>query len=293
MQELNTPDQAQGLRELAGTRPVKVIAVTGGKGGVGKTSVSVNMGVALAEQGKKVMILDADLGLANVDVMLGLKPVKTLQHVFAGECGLEEVLLDGPMGVKIVPAASGTQSMVALSPAEHAGLIRAFSSLSVPVDVLIVDTAAGIADSVISFTQAAQDVVVVVCDEPTSITDAYALIKILNRDHDVFRFRVVANMTHTPTEGRELFAKLTKVTDKFLDVALDFVGAVPYDENARKAIKRQKPIVELFPRSPASLAFRNLAARAASWPVPVRPGGHIEFFIERLVSQAHRMAAES
>lgn len=291
MQHASANDQAQGLRELAGSRPVKVISVTGGKGGVGKTSVSVNLAVVLAEQGRKVMLLDADLGLANVDVMLGLKPALNLQHVFSGDASLEEVLLEGPHGIKIVPASSGTQSMATLSPAEHAGLIRAFSALSVPIDVLLVDTAAGISDSVISFVQASQEVMVVVCDEPTSITDAYALIKILNRAHDMFRFRIVANMTHTPQEGRELFAKLTKVTDKFLDVALDFVGAVPYDENMRKAIKRQKPIVELFPRSPASLAFRNLSSRVASWPVPVRPGGHIEFFIERLV-QANRLLAE-
>lgn len=291
MEHANAHDQASGLRELAGQRPVKVISVTGGKGGVGKTSTSVNLAVALAEQGKKVMILDADLGLANVDVMLGLKPAMNLQHVFSGEATLEEVLVEGPLGIKIVPASSGTQSMVALTPAEHAGLIRAFSALSIPIDVLIVDTAAGISDSVVSFVQASQEVLVVVCDEPTSITDAYALIKILNRDHDLFRFRVVASMTHTPQEGRELFAKLTKVTDKFLDVALDFVGAVPYDENVRKAIKRQKPVTELFPRSPASLAFRNIAARVASWPVPMRPGGHIEFFIERLV-QANRLPTE-
>lgn len=291
MEHMSGSDQASGLRELATPRPVKVISVTGGKGGVGKTSVSVNLAVSLAEQGKKVMVLDADLGLANVDVMLGLKPTLNLQHVFSGEATLEEVLVEGPHGIKIVPASSGTQSMVTLSAAEHTGLIRAFSALSVPIDVLIVDTAAGIADSVISFIQASQDVLIVVCDEPTSITDAYALIKILNRDHDMFRFRVIANMTHTPQEGRELFAKLTKVTDKFLDVALDFVGAVPYDENMRKAIKRQKPIVEMFPRSPASLALRNIANRVASWPVPVRPGGHIEFFIERLV-QSNRAHAE-
>lgn len=283
-------DQASGLRELAASRPVRVIAVTGGKGGVGKTSVSVNLAVALAELGQKVMVLDADLGLANVDVMLGLKPTHNLSHVFSGECSLEEVLLDGPLGIKIVPASSGTQSMVALSPAEHAGLIRAFSALSVPVDTLIIDTAAGIADSVVSFSQAAQEVVLVVCDEPTSITDAYALIKILNREHEVFRFRVIANMTHSPQEGRELFAKLTKVTDKFLDVALDFVGAIPYDENMRKAIKRQKAIVELYPRTPASLALRNIASRTTSWPVPQRPGGHIEFFIERLVNAQRQLA---
>ncbi len=266
--------------------PVQVIAVTGGKGGVGKTNVSVNLALALADLGRRVMLLDADLGLANVDVLLGLQPKRTLADVVDGKCDLKDVIIQGPGGIRIVPAASGTQSMVQLSPMQHAGLIQAFSEISDNLDVLIVDTAAGIGDAVVSFVRAAQEVLVVVCDEPTSITDAYALIKLLNRDHGITRFRVLANMAHSPQEGRNLFAKLSKVTDRFLDVALQYVGAIPYDEAVRKAVQKQRAVYEAMPRSKSALAFRAIAQKVDSWPLPANPRGHLEFFVERLVRPA-------
>lgn len=265
-------DQASGLRRMKKSM-VKVIAVTGGKGGVGKTNVTLNTAIAMAEQGKRVLVLDADLGLANVDVMLGLRVERNLSHVLSGQCDLEDVLVEGPSGIKIVPATSGTKNMVELSPAEHAGLIRAFSSLQGDYDVLLVDTAAGISDMVLSFARAAQDVMVVVCDEPTSITDAYALIKILSREHGVFKFKIIANMVRTMREGQVLYNKLTKVTDRFLDVALELAAIVPFDENLRLAVRKQQPIVKAYPKSPASLAIKTLAGRAINWPIPAQPGG--------------------
>jgi len=283
-------DQASGLRRMTQARPVKVISVTGGKGGVGKTSVAVNLAVALAEQGHAVMVLDADLGLANIDVMLGLHAGRNLSHVISGECDIPDILLEGPAGIKVVPASSGTQAMAQLSPTEHAGLIRAFSQISHQIDYLVIDTAAGISDTVISFTQASQDVLFVVCDEPTSLTDAYALMKILNRDHKVSRFRLLANMVRSPQEGRDLYAKLTRVTDRYLDVTLDYLGAIPFDENVRKAIRKQKPVVDAFPRSPAALAYRQLVKKVEAWPLPQAPGGHIEFFMERLVQLSNQSA---
>ncbi len=287
LSEAMSPDQASGLRMMnqQTSDKVKVIAVSGGKGGVGKTSVSINTAVALAEKGKRVLVLDADLGLANVDVMLGLRSDLNLSHVLSGEAELDDIILRGPKGVGIIPATSGTQSMVELSPSQHAGLIRAFSEMRTQFDMLIVDTAAGISDMVLSFSRASQDVVIVVCDEPTSITDAYALIKILSREHGVFRFKIVANMVRSLREGMELFAKLSKVTDRFLDVALELVATVPFDENLRKSVRKQKLIVEAFPKSPASIAYHGLANKMISWPIPQQPGGHLEFFVERLVQR--------
>ena len=278
-------DQASSLRKMNQPSLTKVIAVTGGKGGVGKTNITLNTAISMAKLGKRVLVLDADLGLANVDVMLGLRVGKNLSHVLSGECTLDEILVEGPYGIKIAPATSGTQSMTELTPPEHAGLIRAFSELRTPVDVLIVDTAAGISGMVLSFARASQDVLVVVCNEPTSLTDAYALMKLLNRDHGVFRFKIVANMVKNVREGQELFAKLSKVTNRFLDVALELVATVPYDENIRKAVRKQKAIVEVFPDSPASIAVMNLARKALTWPIPAQPGGHLEFFLEQLVKQ--------
>lgn len=263
--------------------PVQVIAVTGGKGGVGKTSVSINLSVTLANMGRRVALLDADLGLANIDVLLGLHAKKNLEDVLSGTASLQEILLTGPGGIRIIPASSGTQRMSQLGPLEHAGLIHAFSELSGQIDVLVIDTAAGISDSVVSFVRAAQEVLVVVCDEPSSMTDAYALIKLLNRDYGMFRFRILANMTRTPQEGQALFNKLTAAAERFLDATLQYVGAIPFDENMRKAIQRQKAVVEFAPRSKAAIAFGQLADKVDKWPLPSTPRGHLEFFVERLV----------
>jgi flagellar biosynthesis protein FlhG len=278
-------DQASSLRRMNQSRLIKVIAVTGGKGGVGKTNVTLNTAISLAQQGKRVMVLDADLGLANVDVLLGLRVEKNLSHVLSGECTLDEVLVEGPYGIKIAPATSGSQSMTELTPIEHAGLIRAFSELQSQIDILIVDTAAGISDMVLSFSKASQDIMMVVCDEPTSLTDAYALIKILNKEHGIFRFKIVANMVRSMREGDELFSKLTKVTNRFLDVALELVAVIPFDENVRKSVRKQKAVVEAFPTSPAAMAIRRLAKKAMEWPIPNQPGGHLEFFLEQLVTK--------
>lgn len=266
--------------------PVQVIAVTGGKGGVGKTNVSVNLSVALAQMGRRVVLMDADLGLANVDVLLGIKPKRTIADLLSGECSIKEIMVDAPGGIKIVPAASGTQSLVSLSAHEHAELVHAFTEIEDQLDVLVVDTAAGISESVVSFVRAAQEVLVVVCDEPTSITDAYGLIKLLNRDYGMNRFRVLANMVRSEHEGRNMFAKLTTVTDRFLDVALQYVGSIPYDESVRQAVKRQEPVFYAFPRSKSAISFGQLAHKVDAWPVQNTPRGHLEFFVERLVQSA-------
>ncbi|NVK39488.1 MAG: MinD/ParA family protein [Gammaproteobacteria bacterium] len=266
--------------------PVQVIAVTGGKGGVGKSNVSVNLSIALAEMGRRVVLLDADLGLANIDVLLGITSKNNISNVLSGEVSLRDVMVNGPGGIRIIPAASGTQEMAQLDPREHAGLIRAFSSISDQLDVLVIDTAAGIGDGVVSFVKAAQEAMIVVTDEPTSITDAYALIKLLNRDHGVFRFRVLANMVKTSQDGHNLFAKLTKVTDRFLDVALQYVGCIPFDESVKRSVQRQRAVIEAYPRAKASLAYKSLAKKVDSWPLPTTARGNLEFFVESLVSTA-------
>lgn len=281
--------QTKGLSRAANPGPVQVIAVTGGKGGVGKTSVAVNLATALASTGRRVMLLDGDLGLANVDVFLGLSPRHTMAHVLSGERTLEEIILESPQGVQVVPGASGVADLANLSAAAHLGLVQAFSALSTRVDTLIVDTSAGIAHSVVQFTQAAQHVLLVVCDEPASMTDAYALIKVMSRNHGVTKFKVVANMTRSPGEGETLFQKLERVTGRFLDVTLEYVGEIPEDPYLRRAIREQRPVVAVFPSCPASRAFKKVALKADKWPVPDHPRGNLEFFVERLVRkpQAH------
>ncbi len=279
-------NQATGLSKLVDMTPKvpRVIAVSSGKGGVGKTTVSVNLASAFAAAGQNTLLLDADFGLANVDVMLGLTPHHNLTHVLNGDCDLEDILLDGPHGMKIVPSSSGKAHMSELSPAQHAGIIQSFSYLSTPPDILVVDTAAGIAGNVTTFAQAAQEILIVACSEPASITDAYALIKVLSRNFQVKRIHILANQVRSPAEGREIFDNLAKVAARFLDVNLVYFGAVPHDEWLRRSLKRQQPVIDLYPKSDASKAFTELASQILQWKPPEVTRGNIEFFVERLAS---------
>jgi flagellar biosynthesis protein FlhG len=282
-------DQATGLRRLHAQRNVKVIAITGGKGGVGKTLTAVNLGAALAGLGRRTMLLDADLGMANVDVLLGLRSRLNLEHVVNGECGLEDVILTAPSGLRIVPASSGSFSMATLARQQHAGLIHTFSQLLEPLDVLLVDTGAGVGDSVVTFTEAAQRIVVLVCDEPASLTDAYGLIKVLTRRGTGCRFEIVANMVESPAHGRELYEKLMRVCHRFLGLTPAYFGYIPNDDYLRQAIRAQATVVEAFPGSPSARAFQRLALAADGWAAPVQARGGVEFFFERLVgSEAPR-----
>lgn len=279
----DAPDQAEGLRRMKARKPVKVITVTGGKGGVGKTNVCANLGVAMSMLGRRVMILDADLGLANVDVLFGLQPRLNLSDVVRGDHTLEEIILDGPAGVRVVPGASGLSEMIDLTPAHHAGIVNAFSGVSEDLDVLLVDTAAGISDSVLRFAEAAHEIVVVVCDEPTSITDAYAIIKLLSTERNVTTFRILTNMTRRGGDGTKLFQKLSRVTDRFLHVTMEHAGSVPFDERVWRAVQQQTPFITAFPMSTASAAIKKLAHRADNWDIPKEARGNIEFFVERLL----------
>lgn len=282
MPTLDRNRQAAGLSARGGAGPsVQVIAVASGKGGVGKTNVSVNLATVQALRGRRVGLLDADLGLANVDVLLGLNARRNLSHVLDGSCELKDILLEGPGGMRIVPASSGVARMADLGVAECGGLIQAFSELGSDLDLLIVDTAAGISHSVTMFARAAHHALVVVCDEPASITDAYALIKVLVRDHGLHQAHVLANMVRSPAEGQALYQKIARVTDRYLDVSLNYAGYIPQDDFLRKALQRQQPVVTAYPEARSTTAFKKLADVADKWSVPAGPSGRLEFFLEQ------------
>jgi flagellar biosynthesis protein FlhG len=229
--------------------------------------------------GHDVMLLDADMGLANVDVLLGLTPARHIGHLLDGECGLEDLILEAPRGLRVIPAGSGARRLAQLDNGEHAAIIRAFDELPQPPQYLLVDTAAGLSDSVSMFAAATDDVMLVVCDEPASLTDAYAMIKVLSRDFGVRRFRMVANMVRNEGEARQLHQKLSRVSDRFLDVVIDFTGWVPHDERLRQAIRRQCAVVDLWPSSRSAMAFKQLAGAVDTWAEPERAGhGRIAFF---------------
>lgn len=262
---------------------VRCIAVTGGKGGVGKTNISVNLATNLSKLSKRVILLDADLGLANVDVVLGLSPEKNLSHVIENQCELEDVLLDGPEGIKIVPASSGVKRMANLNNLEQSGLISAFSSISDQLDIMIIDTAAGINESVINFSRAAGEVIVVVCDEPASIADAYALIKVLSRDYAVNKVHLICNQVESKAHGEVLLNQMLKVINKYLDVSVNYLGSIPEDNYLRKAVKRQVTVSSAYPRSRASEAFREIAKKLINTKNSSQSTGNLEFFVEKLV----------
>ena len=276
-------NQVSQLTSALSQLPTQVIAVTSGKGGVGKTNVAANLAVALANSRRDVMLLDADLGLANVDVLLGLQPRFNLSHVLSGEADIDCTIVEGPGGVRIVPASSGNKSMIDLPPASQVAIIQSFGEMAIQPDILIIDTAAGISDSVARFTQAAHHAVVVVCDEPSSITDSYALIKVFSREYGITHFQVVTNMTRNAADGRQLFEKLNRVSGQFLDVVLRHTGNIPQDGYLKRAVQEQRAVVDVYPRSWSAKAFRQLAETVNRLPFKSDARGTIEFFFERLL----------
>lgn len=275
-----------GQTVMRQTNPVRVIAVTGGKGGIGKTSISINLAVALAESGNSVLLMDADLGLANVDIMLNLKPNKDLHGVINGDYPLQDVLMKGPKGIDIIPASSGIGRMANLSIAEQAELIHAFSDLETDIDTLVVDTAAGISDTVLSFTKASSEIIVVICDEPASIADAYALMKVLSQEHDVKSFKVIANRVKDALTAQKIYSRLANVADLYLQISLGYLGHIPEDESLMKAVRRQGAVMELHPESSSSAAFRKLATRVNRIPMNDTNSGYLQFFVERFAQNS-------
>lgn len=279
------PNNTQGsnLRRFMKPKPVKVLSVCSGKGGVGKTNVACNVAIALGSRGRNTCLLDADLSLANVDVLLGLQPRFNLSHVVNGDADLTSTILDGPRNIRIVPASSGNFCMTDLPPAAQVGIIQAFSELTNQPDVLVVDTAAGISSKVAQFVQAGQHPLVVVCDEPAALTDAYALIKVFSQNYGISRFQIVTNQSRRAQHGRALFRKLSRVTDTYLDVVLRHLGDIPHDDYLVKAVQEQRAVVDAYPKSASGLAFQQVAASIDALPAAREASGGIEFFLERLL----------
>ncbi len=277
-------DQASSLRKLNSIDEINVLAVTGGKGGIGKTSIAINIAIALADLNKKVMLLDADFGLSNVDVMLGLRARNNLHHVLHKQCNIEDVVIPGPHGIQIIPAASGVAEMANLSAHEHMGIIDSISQFNPLLDYFIIDTAAGISNSVSLFTHLANHILIVVCDEPASLADAYALIKVLSKKGVKQKFKIIANMVESSAHGERLFAQLEKVSNHFLEACLEYCGYIPNDNYVKKAIKKQKSVIDAYPTSRSALGFARLAREINIMPKSLNTSGAVELFLERQLS---------
>ncbi|WP_248886147.1 MinD/ParA family protein [Acidithiobacillus acidisediminis] len=265
-------DQAEGLRRMQ-TGLSRVLAIASGKGGVGKTNLAVNLALALAARRKRPLLFDADLGLGNIDVLLGLSPRFHLAHVLAGEKTLAEIILPGPQGIEILPAASGIADMANLDVRQQSGLLDALAALEKRYDYLILDLAAGIGSDVLRFSQAADHVLVVVTNEPASITDAYAYMKVMRRDHGLQNFWIIPNMVRDAVEGEKLFSRLAAVARQYLELELRHAGNIPMDPYLRSAVRTQQPLLQRFPDSAAAKAYRALADTILTWPAPAMPAG--------------------
>lgn len=261
----------------------KVFCFSSGKGGVGKTSIVINLALAVAKKGKSVLILDADLGLANVDVMLGITPKYSIQHVFSGEKTLSDVIIDGPGGIKLLPASSGIQELCHLDESEKLFLLNEFGSLDQPIDMMLIDNAAGISDIVMYFNMASENRVVILTPEPTSITDAYATIKLLFQRYQVNEFSIIVNWSNSRKEAQNVFRQLTAVADRFLGfLSFNFLGYIPRDLCIPKSVRQQKAALEIFPECRASQEFQKIAASVLCDSVK-KNDGNIKFFWKNLL----------
>ncbi len=263
-------DQAEQLRQRVSQQvrhsgSTRVIAVTSGKGGVGKTSFSVNLAIQLTKRGKRVVIIDADFGLANVEIMLGIRPKYNMADLIYNDRNIDDIITKGPLDISFISGGSGVQDMVNLDKEQIRILISKLARLDTLADVIIIDTGAGIADSVLEFVLNSPEVIIVATPEPTSITDAYSLLKAVNRSKEFLvdekKMKIIANRVGTREEGKEIYDKLNIVATKFLNIQLEYLGAIMQDNNAAKAVMEQKPVSLAFPNSISTKCYQEIGNR--------------------------------
>jgi flagellar biosynthesis protein FlhG len=296
-------DQADGLREMVKTRvrdiggggtirgttgepfSTRVISVTSGKGGVGKTNIVGNLAVSFRRLGNNVLVLDGDLGLANIDIIFGLSPAYNIKHVVNGEKSLSDVIVEGPEDIQIIPAGSGVQDLVHLTQGQKLNLLNEFDALEEEFDILLIDTGAGISSNVMYFSIAADERIVVATSEPTSITDAYALIKVMYTKHGTNSFKLLVNMVDNEDEARSVFENLSNAIVRFLKgISLEFAGFIPKDSNLAKAVRQQSTVTTMYPESASSKSFNELARRLMCASNDATQDGNIRFFWKKLIT---------
>ena len=245
----------------------RIISVASGKGGVGKTNITVNIGLALQDMGKDVLILDADMGMANVDVILGLTARYHLGHILKGKCQLEDALITGPKGLTVLPGASGIDEFTDIDIGEVKKLLDLSTAIESSYDFILIDIGAGIHSGVVNFIRAADEIMVVLTPEPTAVMDAYSLLKVLSDYSVASRLDLIVNQVESKGEGEDVTGRMENAIDEYLDMNVDTSAVVPYDDVLRKAVKKQKPLMELYPSSKAGRAFKRIAELLVSGKV--------------------------
>jgi len=278
-----SPQPACQLPLLAARRATRVVCIASGKGGVGKTNITINLARALAELEQQVLVMDADLSLANVCVSLGLRPHNTVAQVISGEKSLQDIILNGPGGIQVIPASPGDHKLATLQASEYVAIVTAFSQLQTIPDVLLIDLASGINDNVVNFCRAAHDIIVVMNDEPTSFADANALIRVLNRECNARKFHILVNRVARSKTGRDVYLRFLRASEHTLDVTPQFFGSIPEDTKLKRAVKAQSAVLDAYPNSASATAFHSLAERFVQWPQPGGNGG-LQFFIDQVAT---------
>jgi flagellar biosynthesis protein FlhG len=280
-QRLTTPAAADSA---PGASVPRAIAVTSGKGGVGKTNIVGSLALVLAGRGHKVLILDADLGLANIDIIFGVHPKFNIGHVLDGEKTLSEIIVEGPAGVQIVPAGSGFTHLTHLTEGQKLNLLGEFEAFGSALDVMLIDTGAGISSNVLYFNLAADDCIIVATPEPTAITDAYAMIKVMFLQHGTRHFQLLVNMAANEQEAKAVYASLVQAAERFLNgVVIHYLGMVPSDHSVTRAVRDRRIAVEAFPETAWSRGINALADQLMDAPRRQNTDGNIKFFFKRFI----------
>jgi len=295
-------DQAKGLRQIAQTdalarrkaamaSPTKkfprVIAVTSGKGGVGKTNIVGNLAVAMSQKGKRVVIIDADVGLANIDIVFNLRPEYNIRHVVSSEKSLDQVMIKTHHGIGIIPGGSGFADLTQLNEGEKLTLLSEFETLADKADIIFVDTGAGISSNVLYFNAASDECMVVATTEPTSITDAYALMKVMSQKYGARHFKLLVNMADSEKDAKRVYAALSNALDKFLkNVVLEYTGYIPFDRQLQRAVQKRGLLLDEFPDATASKAVETIASKLLGDGDKNRADGNLTFFMNRVFQAA-------
>ncbi|NLK97238.1 MAG: MinD/ParA family protein [Epulopiscium sp.] len=290
-------DQAENLRKIINNnnqltqeaskiRSARVITITSGKGGVGKSNVAVNLAVQLRKIGKRVVIIDADFGLANIEVILGIVPKYTFSDVMNGEKIITDIMTEGPMDIKFISGGSGVQDLIRLNESQLSYFIKNLYLLDKMADIILIDTGAGLTDAVLCFSRAADEIILVTTPEPTSITDAYALVKTLSAQNkeSIPNIKLIVNRVDDEEEGKEIYFKLKQVSKRFLDVDIEELGYIPYDRALVKSVKLQEPVSLSFPKSEVSRAFESISNKIANIDNANKEGLGFTSFVKRLMN---------
>ena len=273
-----------GGRVNSPPRAASVFAITSGKGGVGKTNVAANLAATLALRRRRVLAIDADVGLADLDLLFGAKSVYTMADFFSGRAALDEIITTTAQGVLLLPGASGVQELTALSVGQKMALASAFDNLAREVDIVIIDTCSGISDAATYFAAAAHDILVVLTPDPSSLADAYSLIKVLSSDHGQKHFQVLANVVADEDQARQLFDTLSQAAVRFLNVSLSYLGWIPHDPALMAAVLQSRLVVEAAKDSPSARAFATVAGTLLEIAAAgMRPKGNLQFFFRQVM----------